>query len=140
LALILFDLDQLKMVNDSYGHQAGDVVLQRLGELLQQRIRSIDIVCRYGGDEFCVVMPEADAVICRQFMRRLRSDLEQTAIPISGTSTTIHCTISLGGAIYPQHGEDPDQLFHAADMALLQAKGAGRNLAVVHGDEESVAS
>jgi diguanylate cyclase (GGDEF)-like protein len=131
LAVILFDLDQLKVVNDRHGHQAGDAVLKQLGQTLTGSIRSIDIVARYGGDEFCVVMPEADGAICSRFMERLRGSIAQMRIKTEGMSNDLGCTISLGGAVFPDQGKDPDSLIYAADMALLKAKESGRNRSVL---------
>jgi diguanylate cyclase (GGDEF)-like protein len=127
LALIIFDLDDLKRVNDSYGHLAGDEVIRRLGPILRGSIRAIDIVARYGGDEFCVIMPEADDAICVRFMERLNLRLSGYRFQLPGISTEISCTISLGGAIFPTQAANDDELIFAADMALLQAKSSGRN-------------
>jgi diguanylate cyclase (GGDEF)-like protein len=127
LALIIFDLDDLKRVNDSYGHLAGDEVIRRLGPILRGSIRAIDIVARYGGDEFCVIMPEADDAICVRFMERLNLRLSGYRFQLPGISTDISCTISLGGAIFPSQASNDDELIFAADMALLQAKASGRN-------------
>jgi len=127
LALIIFDLDELKSINDSYGHQAGDTVLRQMGEILQSSIRSIDIVARYGGDEFCIVMPEADRATCTRFMRRFQQKIACSSFHISQLNRDLTCTISQGGAVYPDNAENTEQLIYAADMALLGAKEAGRN-------------
>jgi len=139
LAVILFDLDQLKIVNDRHGHQAGDAVLRCLGQTLQETIRSIDIVARYGGDEFCVVMPEADQAVCSKFMERLQRSIGEMTVQPDGIRETLGCTISLGGAIFPEHGSDPDRLIYAADMALLQAKERGRDQAVLYSTSQEAA-
>jgi diguanylate cyclase (GGDEF)-like protein len=127
LALIIFDLDDLKSVNDRYGHLAGDNVIQRMGPILRSCIRAIDIVARYGGDEFCVIMPEADGVICERFMERLHLKFSGNRFPLSDLGVEITCTISLGGAVFPLQAGTDDELIFAADMALLQAKARGRN-------------
>lgn len=127
LALIIFDLDELKVINDTHGHLAGDAILSQLGPILRTSIRALDVSARYGGDEFCIVMPEADAPTCGQFMQRVQSTIAEHVFTLPESDQTLRCTVSLGGAVYPQHGDDPDKLIFAADMALLRAKARGRN-------------
>ncbi|MEW5995033.1 MAG: GGDEF domain-containing protein, partial [Candidatus Zixiibacteriota bacterium] len=131
LALIFFDLDELKTTNDRFGHLAGDSVLQQVGQILRSNVRSIDIVARYGGDEFCIIMPEADFTTCSRFMERLRSQVASWKFALEGASEPVSCTISQGGALFPDHAETPEKLIHAADMALLKAKESGRNGLVI---------
>ncbi len=132
LALIFFDLDDLKHVNDTYGHLAGDSILRQLGEILRQSIRSIDIVARYGGDEFCVIMPEADEDTCIQFMKRLKAEVNRSKFTADGVPDYINCTVSLGGAVFPDHADEAKKLIHLADMALLRAKEAGRDRCLLY--------
>lgn len=127
LALIIFDMDDLKSINDRYGHLAGDAVIQRMGPMLRSCIRAIDIVARYGGDEFCVIMPEADAAMCERFMERLHLKFSDNHFQISELDVELTCTVSLGGAVFPDQAETDDELIFAADMALLQAKARGRD-------------
>lgn len=127
LALVVFDLDELKGINDQYGHQTGDAIIRGMGPILRSSIRAIDIIARYGGDEFCVIMPEADVTTCRRFMERLQGKMSDAKVPLTETHPEINCTISQGGAVFPLHGVSPESLFHAADLALLRAKEQGRN-------------
>ena len=127
LGLIMLDLDELKGINDSYGHQAGDQVIQHLGEILRNSIRSIDVTARYGGDEFCVIMPESDRVTCLRFMNRLKHKIAGASFPVDQAGKELTCTISQGGAVFPDNGVNSEQLIFAADMALLQSKEKGRN-------------
>ena len=131
MALIIFDLDELKGVNDNYGHLAGDEILKQMGSILRGTIRTIDIIARYGGDEFCIIMPEADDITCAKFMQRLKNDVASSSFNIPGIDNPLKCTISLGGAIFPDHAGSPKELIHSADMALLLAKESGRNKSIL---------
>lgn len=127
LALVVFDLDALKGINDQYGHQTGDAIIRGMGAILKSSIRAIDIIARYGGDEFCVIMPEADVNTCRRFMERLQARIVEAKFHPNETQPEVTCTISQGGAVFPLHGKDPESLFRVADLALLKAKEQGRN-------------
>lgn len=131
LALIIFDVDELKAVNDRFGHLAGDELIARMGDILRKSIRAIDVVARYGGDEFCVIMPEADYGTAEKFMTRLLNKINNTKFKLKNAKEPIDCTLSMGAAIYPDHAEEVKQLIHTADMALLAAKEAGRNNFVI---------
>jgi diguanylate cyclase (GGDEF)-like protein len=127
LALAIFDVDGFKVFNDTYGHLSGDFLLEQLGKLLIKSVRSIDIVSRYGGEEFCIIMPESDAADCMNFMERLRVIILSEEFKDKFSSEYHRITVSLGGAIYPNDAQRIDRLVYCADMALLQAKGTGKN-------------
>jgi diguanylate cyclase (GGDEF)-like protein/PAS domain S-box-containing protein len=125
VSLIMSDLDYFKTVNDRYGHLAGDDVLRVFGKLLQHNARDSDIFCRYGGEEFLLVLPGLSLENARERAEQLRTGLE--SISIVAASTPIHITASFGVAAYPRHGCSANQLIAAADEALYAAKENGRN-------------
>ena len=88
----------------------------------------------------CVVMPESDEETCIKFMQRMLDTISATQIKLEGVSQPIHCSVSMGGALFPQHAKDPQKLIYAADMALLQAKESGRNRSLIYIPKETGAS
>ena len=116
LAFLVLDLDDLKGINDTQGHHAGDEALRRFAEALKARARRGDIVARYAGDEFVVVMAQTDRIAAEAVLRRLYGALERV---------DLRC--SAGIALFPRHGADATALFAAADRALYEAKQAGKN-------------
>ena len=135
LALVIFDIDDFKIYNDTYGHQAGDQVLKQLGELLSHIVRSIDVVSRYGGDEFCVIMPESDQDECFKFMERLRKAIMNHSFKDQNGGHEHNITVSLGGAIYPYDARTVDRIIYCADMVLLKAKSLGRNKSMMYAEQ-----
>lgn len=125
LSLLMIDLDHFKHVNDTYGHSAGDRVLQAVADLLQRQVRSGDIVCRYGGEEFAVLLPETstDHAVARA------EELRQTAqsLELPGPSSSASLSLSVGVATFPTHGRRSADLVRASDAALYAAKRNGRN-------------
>lgn len=125
VAVLLVDIDHFKHVNDEYGHLLGDDILVKVAELLGSQLRGYDLVGRFGGEEFVVLLPEADAVEARRVAERLRSHATAIAIPVDDHDVTV--TVSIGVALLRAHGEDLDELIAAADVALYHAKATGRN-------------
>lgn len=125
ISVVMADLDHFKLVNDSYGHQAGDEVLKAFGKLLVGQSRSSDICCRYGGEEFLIVLPEMSQESAREYAERLRA--ATAATPIKYGDTLIRVTASLGVAVFPRDGDTSEKLIAAADSTLYAAKAAGRN-------------
>ncbi len=123
LALVLMDLDRFKFVNDFYGHLEGDVVLQRVGHILEQNCRRSDVVARYGGDEFVILMPETTIEQARQFANKLRGWI--AADPILRDK---NITASFGIAAFPLHGSTPQELIQVADSSMYLSKHQGGNL------------
>lgn len=125
LCVVLIDLDHFKLLNDTFGHSAGDSVLQRFSELLERMLRRSDLVCRYGGEEFVAVMPDIDAEGAQAMLTRLLhayQGLPQQA----GKRRLPSCSFSAGIAVFPQQGNTLEQLLSRADRALYSAKARGR--------------
>jgi diguanylate cyclase (GGDEF)-like protein/PAS domain S-box-containing protein len=130
LGILVFDLDHFKKFNDTYGHHAGDTVLRETANFLVGSVRSEDIVCRFGGEEFVIVLPLADLKASVARAERIRTRLRELTILHQGQSLgTI--TVSIGVAVLPDHGTEPKTLFEAADAALYRAKREGRDRVMV---------
>ncbi|MGC2169852.1 MAG: diguanylate cyclase [Candidatus Sulfotelmatobacter sp.] len=130
LGLLMIDLDHFKAFNDTYGHEAGDAVLRDTGLSLTKGIRAEDFVCRFGGEEFVVVLPTADLDASRARAERLRSKMRELTVMHQGKSLGM-VTISVGVATFPRHGVSPKELMAAADAALYEAQRGGRDRVVV---------
>lgn len=130
-AVLMLDADHFKRINDTWGHKSGDAVLAAIGRYLAQRFRTSDIVCRYGGEEFLIVMPDSDPVAAENKARTLCRELRR--LPIDTAGQTLHVTLSIGVAFAPTHGEEAEAVVQAADLALYAAKRAGRDCVVVAG-------
>ncbi|RTL53090.1 MAG: diguanylate cyclase [Rhodocyclaceae bacterium] len=131
LSLLLIDLDHFKELNDNHGHRAGDAVLKAVAELLRMDIRSADLACRYGGEEFLIVLPGMGLDKAEEKAESWRQSIEGHLFKVR--EETLRITASFGVAVYPEHGRDPDQLIHAADTALYEAKRQGRNRVICAG-------
>jgi diguanylate cyclase (GGDEF)-like protein len=133
LALVLADLDDFKQINDRYGHQAGDEVLRRFADVLRENVRDFDLPVRYGGEEFAVLLPEADLVGGEQLARRLQAALLRLRLPETGSDRP-PVTASFGVAAFPQ-ARTAEEILSAADGALYRAKAAGKNRVACAGDD-----
>jgi diguanylate cyclase (GGDEF)-like protein len=130
LALVMFDIDHFKSVNDEYGHQAGDAVLEQFSALLREEAREIDRLGRYGGEEFVMLLPGTVLDAAVTFAERIRHDVEQHTFTLDD-GRIIHRTVSGGVAAWPHpRVEDQEALLKAADEALYVAKETGRNRVV----------
>jgi len=125
VGLAMVDLDDFKQVNDTYGHQAGDYVLTELCRVLKEGLRATEIVSRYGGEEFTVIIPQADYDVARVVGEKIRSLVEKHEFTYDGTRLPV--TVSVGVALFPQMSIDAESLVATADRAMYEAKRAGKN-------------
>jgi diguanylate cyclase (GGDEF)-like protein/PAS domain S-box-containing protein len=135
LGVVMLDIDHFKQVNDRYGHAAGDALLQSIGSILLSHTRGEDIACRYGGEEFTLIMPDSSLADTFRRAEQLRLAVKRLSDQLSDKQFDT-VTISAGVASFPQHGTTPDALLHAADQALYKAKTSGRDQVVRQGDEQ----
>ena len=137
LTILILDLDHFKSFNDTWGHEAGDLMLRQLGALMEERTRREDVACRFGGEEFVVILPGMSlGVGCRraeefrQGVRGLKIEYQEKLLPAA--------TVSIGLACFPEHGTNTEELLRAADKALYCAKESGRDRVVVYGPAATV--
>ncbi len=127
LSLIMVDIDHFKKLNDTYGHEIGNVVLKELSRIIKSCIRDVDIFARYGGEEFAVILPQTPQREAAVIGERIRERVEQTDIDI-GNGETLRITVSVGVSSFPENGKSQEELVSVTDQALYRAKGEGRNL------------
>lgn len=130
LSLFMLDIDHFKSVNDNYGHQVGDSVLQRFARLLEESIRQTDYAARYGGEEFIIILPETGLSEAKDLADRLLVNISGMVIKV-GDDSEINITASIGVSTFSEHGTSLDKLVSIADSAVYAAKDAGRNCVVV---------
>lgn len=137
LAILVMDVDNFKAFNDTFGHQEGDSVLSRMGKVMIASVRADDVPCRYGGEEFAVILPGSHYGQAMAVAERIRASVEhELFMPRSGEA--VHVTVSIGVAEYIV-GQKPSELVRLADKALYQAKAQGKNQVVCHKQEPSIA-
>ena len=130
LAVLVLDIDFFKVVNDTYGHAAGDEVLREFSVRMRKSIRGIDLACRYGGEEFVIVMPETDMAVAATVAERLRRRVATEPFPIEQGKRPVEVTISIGIAVLEATDDNAASILKRADQALYRAKRDGRNRVV----------
>jgi diguanylate cyclase (GGDEF)-like protein len=131
LAVFMLDLDHFKKFNDTFGHAAGDTVLKGVAEIFRTSIRAEDIACRYGGEEFTIMLPDVTPAIALERAESIRRAVATLVLPLERESSA-EITVSIGVALYPEDGESAEVLLRRADMALYRAKRLGRNQVAQH--------
>ncbi len=126
-AVMMMDLDRFKTINDRYGHDAGDAVLREFSRRLQENIRGVDLVARFGGEEFFVAMPDVDEHAAAAAAERIRRAVEDEPFLLPGADAPVQVTVSVGAAIATAADSDPEAIIKRADTALYRAKETGRN-------------
>jgi len=127
VTLIMIDIDNFKALNDSYGHPSGDVVLQELAQVVRKSVREVDLVARYGGDEFAVVLPYSDGRRALRIAHRIDENIKKHGFSPLASAQNSRLTVSMGVAGYPQDAVHVDELIHSADQKLYTAKTKGKN-------------
>jgi diguanylate cyclase (GGDEF)-like protein len=130
LTLLMLDIDHFKGVNDLHGHQIGDALLRAVTDTCRAHLRTVDLLARWGGEEFAILLPDTDLAGSRHVAERLRAVVSTLTIPAA--TAAAHATVSIGCAAYTPD-EDFDAALHRADLALYQAKAQGRNRVVAYG-------
>jgi diguanylate cyclase (GGDEF)-like protein len=126
LAFLMIDIDHFKMFNDTFGHQAGDILLRAVGEFLGHGTREEDVACRFGGEEFVLILADTSLEIAYRRAEVLREELARLAVQHKG-QTLGKITMSVGIAAFPEHGTSSEELIRKSDTALYKAKEDGRD-------------
>jgi diguanylate cyclase (GGDEF)-like protein/putative nucleotidyltransferase with HDIG domain len=139
MSLIMADLDLLRDINNTYGHLAGDAVLEGVAKVFREQLRDYDVPARFGGEEFSILLPETKPQEAFEIAERIRRAVAEHDFDVDTSSEPIHVTVSLGVASYPRDGQDANELVHQADFAVYRAKIQGRNRVVDASDEPVLA-
>ena len=127
MSLIMADLDLLRDINNTYGHLAGDAVLRGIAEVFRGQLRHYDVPARFGGEEFCILLPETTPEVALEIAERIRRAVAESAYEVETSSEPIRATVSIGVAGFPRDGVTANELIHQADLAVYRAKLQGRN-------------
>ena len=130
LSVMITDLDRFKLINDTHGHDGGDDVLREFARRLRKNVRGIDLACRFGGEEFVVVMPDTDGAVAEKVAERIRAEIAQTPFPVGKSGQAMDVTVSVGVSSMLKGLDSVAGLMKRADLALYEAKSAGRNRVV----------
>jgi diguanylate cyclase (GGDEF)-like protein len=134
-SLLMCDLDDLRRINNTYGHQAGDAVIAAVATTIRHSIRDRDLAARFGGEEFCILLADTEGTAARVIAERIRVAVEQGTVRVGRSGQTARASVCIGVASYPLHGSTPETLLREADLALYQGKRDGRNRVVLAGCE-----
>ncbi len=127
LGFIMLDLDHFKSINDVYGHEVGDRILQQFAKTVTQSMRETNLTARLGGEEFVILLPDTGANACQVVAERIRKAVGHMTMPRIEGNPVPQLTVSLGIAVYPEHGHSLEEMLHSSDRALYESKRAGRN-------------
>ena len=130
LSLMITDLDRFKAINDTYGHDGGDDVLREFAHRLRKNVRGIDLACRFGGEEFVVVMPDTEGAVAEKVAERIRAEIARSPFAVGREGKTAEVTISVGVSSLLKGSDTVNDLVKRADIALYEAKNSGRNRVV----------
>jgi diguanylate cyclase (GGDEF)-like protein len=139
LSVLMLDLDEFKQLNDRHGHLFGDLVLERVGQVLRRAVRQADVPCRFGGEEFAVILPETDRLGAHAVAERIRQRVERAFAERAVETELVRVTISGGIASYPEDGREIAELIAAADQALYASKSRGKNVISLYHSERRTA-
>jgi diguanylate cyclase (GGDEF)-like protein len=128
--VMMLDADNLKRINDTHGHDCGSAMITMFADRIQQTVRRSDVIARFGGDEFVVLLPETKLARVGAAAERVRKAIEKSTLQVPGAEERV--SVSIGIAAYPEHGGDVQEIIKKADIALYQSKRDGKNRATVY--------
>jgi len=134
--LLMLDIDHFKQVNDRYGHLAGDKILTKIAASIKKNTRNVDFACRYGGEEFAVILVETGLQEALLTAERIKKNIEHLNTNYKGD--IIHVTVSIGAVEFPNSSKDVESLIHETDKALYRAKSKGRNRIVAYKEKSEI--
>lgn len=139
LGMIMLDLDHFKKFNDVYGHEVGDRILRHFARTVTYTMRETNLAARYGGEEFVVVLPDTTVKSCTLVAERIRKAVMLMVVPSNSEKPLPPVTVSIGIAVFPEHGQTPEEVIQASDKAMYESKRAGRNRVTVATGQDAVA-